>query len=124
MWPADKIVVHPCYKQRSSDPTFLFICRMLTFFQMRSILVQDTHGRPQTFFQGGQKIFHWGARAYFLLKKQTKKTHYFCQKSPKTYYFWPAFAGQGGQELPLPPPPPDAHEDTCFYPNTKLKYLS
>jgi hypothetical protein len=58
-----------------------------------------THGRPQTFFQGG-------AKTYFLPKKH-QKTYYFSKKSPKTYYFWLALAGQGergGKRPPLPSP--------------------
>ncbi len=43
----------------------------------------------------------------FALKQQ--KRYYFSPKSLKTYYFWPALAGQGeGQEPPLPSPA-DAH---------------
>jgi hypothetical protein len=43
------------------------------------------HGRPQTFFQGRAKIFQgWGARTYFLPKKQLKRYH-FPKKSLKTY---------------------------------------
>jgi hypothetical protein len=52
------------------------------------------------FFPGEGKNFPGGARTYFLPKKQRKR-YYFSQKSLKTYYFWPALAGQGGQEPPL-----------------------
>ena len=51
------------------------------------------YGRPQT--------FSWGARTYFFSKNNEKDT-IFPKKSLKTYYFWPALAGQGGgQEPPL-----------------------
>jgi hypothetical protein len=56
------------------------------------------HGRPQTFFQGGKTIL-------FALK--TSKNILFFSKSLKTFYFYPAKAGQGGgrgKSLPCPPP--------------------
>ncbi len=50
-------------------------------------------------FQGGG-----GQEPTFCLKKQQQKYN-FSQKSLKTYYFWPAQAGQGGGgRAPLPPP--------------------
>jgi hypothetical protein len=59
-------------------------------------------GVRKLFSREGKK-FPGGVKTYFLPKKQ-HKINYFSQKSLKTYYFWPAFAGQGGgQEPPLPP---------------------
>ncbi len=78
------------------------------------------HGRPQTFFQGRAKIFQGGQEPTFCLKNNKNDT-IFPKKSLKTYYFWPALAGQGGQEPPLPSPA-DAHvkgasigELFCFF---------
>jgi hypothetical protein len=70
-------------------------------------MVGFSHGRPQTFFLGWAKIFQGGQEPTFCLKCNEKDT-IFPQKSLKTYYFWPALAGQGGQEPPLPFPA-DAH---------------
>ncbi len=58
-------------------------------------MVGFSHGRPQTFFLGRAKIFQGGKEPTFCLKSNEKAT-IFPQKSLKTYYFWPALAGQGG----------------------------
>ncbi len=59
----------------------------------------NPHGRPQTFFQGGQE-------PTFCLKT-TKKILFFPKKS-KNILFLAGLGRQGGQEPPLPSPA-DAH---------------
>jgi hypothetical protein len=61
-------------------------------------------GIRRLFSKGGQKFSRWCKN--IILPKKHQKTYFFSQKSPKTYYFWPALAGQGGQETPLAPPLP------------------
>ncbi len=63
----------------------------------------NSHGRPQTFFQGRAKIFQGEEPAFWL--KTRKNIPFFPKESQNI--FWPARRG-GGQEPPLPSPA-DAH---------------
>ncbi len=70
--------------QRQSIDQWSLVSAALIRIQMRAAASAD-------FFPGG-----WGQKfSRVCLPKNTKKTYYFSQKSPKTYYFWPAKAGQG-----------------------------
>ncbi len=62
------------------------------------------------FFPGEGKNFpRVGGQEPLFAKKTTKKNTIFHKKSLKTYYFWPALAGQGGGQEPPLPSPADAH---------------
>jgi len=52
------------------------------------------------FFPGEGKIFHGGAKTYYLPKKHLK-TYYFPLKRSKNILFWPA---RGGSRAPSCPP--------------------
>ncbi len=54
------------------------------------------------FSPGEGKNFPGGQEPTFCLKNNEKDTS-FSKKRLKTYYFWPALAGQGGKSPPCPP---------------------
>jgi hypothetical protein len=77
-------------------------------------------GVRRLFSRGGQK-FSRGKGPTFRINNN-KKRCYFSQNSLKTYYFWPAKAGQGGGAWGPCNPPPDAHGSNEFEIDSQTTY--